>query len=104
MIYRLEKEKGQFMQIHKQLIDDPNLTTNAKAILIYMLSKPDEWQFFELDIAKHFKDSMNIIRKGIKELIDKGYINRDKFKNTKGNFVYLYDVFEQQELNEEYKK
>ena len=103
MIYRLEKEKGQFMQVHKQLIDDSNLTTNAKAILIYMLSKPDEWQFFELDITKHFKDSMNIIRKGIKELIDKGYINRDKFKNTKGKFVYLYDIFEQPELNEEYR-
>lgn len=103
MIYRLPKEKGQFLQIHKKLIDDNNLTTNAKAILIYMLSKPDDWQFFELDITKHFRDNVKIIRKGIKELIDKGYIDRNKLKNTEGKFVYLYDVYEQSELNDENK-
>ena len=89
------------MQIHKQLIDDNNLTTNAKAILIYMLSKPDDWQFFELDITKHFKDNIKVIRKGVKELIDKGYIDRNKLRNTKGKFVYLYDIYEQPELNKE---
>ena len=99
MIYRLEKEKGQFMQIHKKLIDDHNLTTNAKAILIYMLSKPDDWQFFELDITKHFKDNIKIIRKGMKELIDKGYVDRIKMKNKVNKFVYIYGVFEQPELN-----
>jgi predicted transcriptional regulator len=104
MIYRLEREKGKFMQIHKNLIDDNNLTTNAKAILIYMLSKPDDWQFFELDITKHFKDNVKIIRKGMKELIDKGYVDRIKMRNTEGKFVYLYDVYEQPELNEENKK
>lgn len=101
MIYRLPKEKGQFMQIHKKLIDDDNLTTNAKAILIYMLSKPNDWQFFELDITKHFKDNMKIIRKGVTELINKKYINRNKLRNTKGKFVYEYDIFEQPELNKE---
>jgi len=99
MIHRLEKTKGLFMQVHKNLIDDNNLTTNAKAILIYMLSKPDDWQFFELDITRHFKDNVKVIRRGIKELIDKGYVNRNKLKNTKGIFVYEYDIFEQPELN-----
>jgi predicted transcriptional regulator len=89
------------MQVHKKLIDDNSLTTNAKAILIYMLSKPDDWQFFELDITKHFKDNVKVIRRGIKELMDKGYIDRNKLRNSEGKFVYLYDVFEQPELNEE---
>lgn len=98
MIYRLDKAKGNFTQVHKELIDDNRITTNAKAILIYMLSKNDNWTFYELDITKHFKDNIKIIRKGIKELIDKKYINRDKFRDDKGKFVYIYDIFEQPEL------
>lgn len=103
MIYRLDKTKGGFTQIHKKLIDDNNLTTNAKAILIYMLSKNDDWQFYELDITRHFRDNIKIIRKGIKELMDKGYIERTKFKDITGKFTYVYDVYEQPELQQEDK-
>lgn len=98
MIYRLDKNDGSFTQIHNKLIDDKNLTTNAKAILIYMLSKYDNWQFYEQDIAKHFQDNIKVIKRGIKELIEKGYIDRTKIKDKHGKFIYIYDIYEQPEL------
>lgn len=100
MIYRLDKTKGNFVQVHKKLVDDNNLTANAKAILIYMLSKNDNWQFYELDITKHFSDNVKIVRKGIKELIDKKYIDRNKLRDITGKYVYSYDIYEQPELYE----
>jgi predicted transcriptional regulator len=102
MIYRLPKEKGKgnFTQLHNNLINDRNLTTNAKAILIYMLSKNDDWQFFEQDITNHFQDNIKVIKRGIKELQDKGYIDRTKLKDATGKFTYIYDVYEQPELQQ----
>jgi predicted transcriptional regulator len=100
MIYRLPKEKGNFTQIHNNLINDRNLTTNAKAIIIYMLSKNDDWQFFEQDITNHFQDNIKVIKRGIKELQDKGYIDRTKLKDATGKFTYIYDVYEQPELQQ----
>jgi len=100
MIYRMPKDKN-FTQIHNNLINDRNLTTNAKAILIYMLSKYDEWQFYEKDITNHFKDNVKIIKRGIKELIEKGYVERIKLRDQSGKFVYVYDIYEQPELKEE---
>lgn len=101
MIYRLPKEKG-FTQINNQLINDNQLSTNAKAILIYMLSKTDTWQFYEADITKHFKDNAKVIKRGIKELQDKHYLRRERFHNHKtGKFIYTYDIFESPELYQE---
>jgi predicted transcriptional regulator len=101
MIYRLPKDKN-FTQVHNNLINDRNLTTNAKAILIYMLSKNDDWQFYEKDITNHFQDNVKVIKKGIKELIDKGYVERTKMQDSETKrFVYIYDVYEQPELSEE---
>jgi predicted transcriptional regulator len=96
----MPKDKD-FTQIHNNLINDRNLTTNAKSILIYMLSKTDEWQFYEKDITNHFQDNVKVIKRGIKELIDKGYVERDKLRDPSGKYVYYYDIYEQLELKEE---
>ncbi len=94
MIYREEREAGTFIQVHKGIADDRNLSALAKGILLYILSKSDDWQFYETEIKAHFTDSIKIIRKGIQELIDKGYIERAKFRNSKGQFLYSYDIYE----------
>jgi predicted transcriptional regulator len=94
MIYREERESGTFMQVYKGIADDNNLSALAKGILLYMLSKNDDWQFYESEIKAHFTDGIKIISKGIQELIDKKYIFREKIKNSKGQFMYDYDIYE----------
>jgi predicted transcriptional regulator len=98
LIYRLDKEQGNFTQIHNNLINDNKISTTAKAILIYMLSKYDDWNFYEGDIMKHFTDGKTKIKNGIKELIDKRYITRLKVQDMYGRFIYIYNIYEQPEL------
>lgn len=101
MIYRAKNEKGKFTTVHKDLIDDNSLSAHAKGIMIYLLSQSENWRFYETEIAKHFNDGVKGISRGIKELIDKGYIERTKHRNNKGHYVYEYDIFETIKVRDE---
>jgi hypothetical protein len=98
-IYRRVKNKDNpYVMIHKHMIDnDNNLSWKAKGILLYLLSKPDDWQIIEKDIVNHAKDSRDSVRSGLAELIKAGYIVRsgDRNRNSKGQLAdYDYDVYE----------
>lgn len=96
-IYRVIKNKDNpYVQINKALINNPKISLKAKAILIYLLSKPDNWQVYESDIVLHCKDGRDSIRSGIKELISLGYIHRYRFRDEKGMLRQAeYTVFEE---------
>lgn len=94
MIYREERTKGSFVQVHKEFIEDNKLSAGAKGVLLYMLSKSDEWQFYETEICTHFLDGHKNIKKYIKELIDNGYIERKKDRNKEGKIYYEYYIYE----------
>jgi|SRR5690606_6156707 len=77
------------------MIHDSRLSFKAKGILTYLLSRPDDWQVYEVEIIKHAKDGRDSVRSGIKELIDCGYIERTERRNEKGQFKgYEYEVYE----------
>ena len=93
-IIRASKESGDFTQISNICIYDERLSGTAKAILLYMLSRPDDWQFYEDEIASHFKDGIRAVRSGIKMLIEYGYINRCKRRKGGCFQGYEYTVYE----------
>jgi hypothetical protein len=83
--------------INKGLVNDQELSWKAKGILVYLLSKPDDWKVIEKDIIKQSKDSRDSVRSGISELIKAGYIIRSENRNRdkKGRLnTYNYDVYE----------
>lgn len=98
MIYREEKKRGTFFQVSKTLAENNSLSANAKGILFYLLSRNDDWQFYETEITTHFKDSIKNVKKGIRELIEQGYIERIKTQNYKGHFIYEYNIYETPEI------
>ncbi|MBF0113352.1 MAG: hypothetical protein HQK74_11565, partial [Desulfamplus sp.] len=75
----------------------------AKGILIYLLSKPDNWQLMINDIANNVSDGKTSTYSGIDELIETGYIvkrqKRDGFSKQVKGIEYL--VFESPNLNTE---
>jgi len=84
-----------YLMMNKCAIYDNTLSFKAKGILVYLLSRPDDWQIYESEIVKHSIDGLASIRAGIKELIDKGYIVRQRKRNEGGKFQgYLYNVYE----------
>lgn len=95
-VFRVYKESGNFVTVHKRFIHDDNLSWKAKGILLYLLSRPDDWQVYETELNKHSSDGRDSLRTGIKELEQAGYIHRTRKRNEKGQLKeYEYQVFEQ---------
>ncbi|MHA4769409.1 DnaD domain protein [Staphylococcus capitis] len=94
--YRVKKESGNFVTIHKGFIQDSNLSWKAKGLLLYLLSRPDDWQIYETELIKHTSDGLSSLKSGIKELEKTGYIERKRKRDDKGRLKeYEYEVFEQ---------
>lgn len=93
--FRAIKESGNFVTVHKNFIHDNNLTFKAKGILLYLLSRPDDWRIYESEILKHTRDGKDSLKSGIKELEEVGYVARTRKRNDKGHLNgYEYLVYE----------
>lgn len=85
----------QFTIIDNQAILDNRISAKAKGILLYLMSRPDDWQIYESEIQNHFTDGISSIRSGIKELTQAGYISRSAQHDGKGKFAgYEYLVYD----------
>lgn len=94
--FRVFKESGNFVTVHKEFITDDSLSWKAKGILLYLLSRPDDWQVYEIELQKHALDGRDSVRSGMKELQDAGYIHRQRIRDKKGQYKeYEYQVYEQ---------
>ncbi|KKB24956.1 conserved phage C-terminal domain-containing protein [Staphylococcus carnosus] len=93
--FRVHKESGNFVTVHKDFIHDFNISWKAKGILLYLLSRPDDWKIYETELKKHATDGRDSLRTEIKELEEAGYICRTRIRDEKGHFKeYEYQVFE----------
>ena len=94
-IYRTMKENGDFVTVHKSFIFDSNLSAKAKGILLYFLSRPDDWQIYTSEVVKNMNDGQKSINSGINELIEAGYVERSRKRKENGDFNgYEYLVYE----------
>ncbi len=94
MILRKAKTNNPYVMVDKNFILDVNLSFKAKGILLYMLSRPDNWDFYETEITEHTTDGIKSVRAGIKELIEYGYIERQQIKNSNKFAGYEYIIHE----------
>ena len=94
-ITRVKKQKD-FVQIDKFPLQDVRLSWRAKGLLAYMLSMPDDWQFYVNELHKHAKDGKDSTRSALKELEQFGYLVIEKDnRSSKGKFAtnnyFLYE-------------
>ncbi|NKQ22767.1 helix-turn-helix domain-containing protein, partial [Brevibacillus laterosporus] len=73
---RIIKRENPFVQIDKTPINDDRLSWKAKGLLVYLLSKPDDWTIMIIDLIKHAKDGRDSVYSGLKELEHAGYLSR----------------------------
>ena len=101
----MEKQKSIYRSKSRQYVKIDtkiyytNMPMEEVAVLSYMLTKPDDWDFRIPHMVYETKWSENRIRKSIKGLQEKGYIYIHTFKNEKGRFDSRYFVFENPSLN-----
>ena len=85
---RIKKQytKG-FTTINNDILNDTELSFKAKGLFSYLWSLPDDWVYYETEVAKHSTDGRGSVRSGLKELEEKGYLKRGRERNEKGQLV-----------------
>ena len=99
MIHRAEHD-NEFTRVKNSLINDENLSFEARGFLVFLLALPDDWSFSIKGLAYRTKLSEYTIMRLIKELKSAGYVTQKKVKNHQGQFTtYEWDVYELPELD-----
>lgn len=95
MVRIIKDKENPYVMLNKKFLSNENLSWQAKGMLSYLLSLPDDWKIYESEISTHSKDGIKCANSCIKELISNGYINRGRLKDEKGRFKgYEYCVYE----------
>lgn len=74
MIIRSDKAKGNFTQMSNDIINRNDLSWEAKGLMFYLLSKPDNWNFYTDEIIKHCNCGIKKLRGMMGELKELGYL------------------------------
>lgn len=72
------KADARFGWLPIELLNSNKLSAKAKLLWAYMNSKPEGWDFSTHRMASEMQEGIKSIRNGINELIDAGYVVREK--------------------------
>jgi hypothetical protein len=81
------KHRNNFTMICNACINDENLLAGSLAILIYVMSKPDDWKIIMKDISKRFAIGRDKTYNIINKLIELGYMKRFSYRNGDGSLA-----------------
>ena len=80
----LRKQTLPFTQVPNSLLCNPDLSAIAKSLWCVLYSKPDNWVFFWKEIERHFKEGRDSMRKALKELENKGFVQKEQRREETG--------------------
>jgi hypothetical protein len=86
VIVRGPRPQHSFTVIANSIIDDQTLTWKARGLLIFILSKPDNWRTNMKHLASQSADGYYAVQSGMAELEDAGYIRRVKAQDSAGRW------------------
>lgn len=92
-VFRVNKNKN-YTVMSNYHFKDKSLSLKAKGLLSQMLSLPDDWDYTVPGLCAINKESKGAIQSTLKELEERGYLIRTKVQNNKGQFDYIYDIYE----------
>ena len=78
------KGLNRFQPIPRELIQDCDLTAQARFIYSYMAAKPEGWEFWQEVMAREVGMSVATLRKYLHELRDAGWLEIGGQKHNKG--------------------
>tara|TARA_R110002073_G_scaffold229331_1_gene390155 strand:- start:714 stop:1382 length:669 start_codon:yes stop_codon:yes gene_type:complete len=98
-IVRVIKSKD-YTTICNRIFKDRRLSLKAKGLLAMLLSLSNHWELSIKGLIVILKEGESAIRSTINELIENGYVERERVKNEKGIIIGInYTVFESPKLN-----
>ena len=76
-IFRVPRTKDHpYLMVAKAAIRDRRVSLAARALLMVMLSQPDDWQFNVRHLAREVGCGRTMVAQLLRELIDAGYVRR----------------------------
>lgn len=79
--------KSGYTQVPNEILQDNRISWKAKGILSFLMSRPNEWEFYMDEIKANSTDGKRALQSGIKELEEIGYLLRNPIYNKeKGRF------------------
>ena len=94
MVHR-EEHNQNFTIIDNVVLQNVNLSFEARGFFAYLLSFPDDWSFSLRNLAKQTGQSVGVLRRLLGELQAEGYISITRHKDELGKFtVCSWDLYE----------
>ena len=82
--------KANYSQIPNELITDLTLSSGALRVLLYLFTKPDNWNVYNADICKQLDISEKTLTKYWNELLSSKWLRREKKQTKDGKFTGGY--------------
>ena len=101
MIVRSPRPSRNFTIISNSVLNDPRLSFRAMGILVYILSKPDNWRtsVYQLSKSRLSVDNGTVrgsgakaIRAALSELGEAGYVRSERTHKENGEWTFRYYV------------
>lgn len=84
MTRMIKKYDNKFTIISNNAVQDNRLSWKARGIFTYLWSMPDDWNFYETEVAKHATDGRDSLRSGLAELKKYGYLKSERERLSNG--------------------
>lgn len=93
-IIRGPRKTEKFTIVSNTIIEDTRLSFKARGVLIYILSKPDNWVVRVEQIAKANGCGRDSLQSALREIEAAGYLTRTKTRNPQGQWVHVQTISE----------
>lgn len=106
-IIRVRNKTENFSIIDNRFVLDKSLSFKAKGILVYLLTRPNDWKVYIAEIASHSVDGIDSVKSGLKELKEAGYVVhrvvREKGKIIAHEYIVYETPFDARKADQEEK-
>src|SRR5262245_974563 len=92
-IYRSPRRQH-WTVVDQQVINDDRLSFRARGILLWLLDKPDNWSCRSEAIIDAGKEGRDAVRSALQELLEAGYLQRQRVQDEKGHWSTVTEVLE----------
>lgn len=99
-IIRVKKDSKYFAASNEPF-NDKRLSWEARGVMGYLLSKPDDWQVMFNDLVNSGPAGAKVIRRVLKELQEYKYLDRKRKQLPDGKFEWVSTIYETPYLGDE---
>lgn len=92
-IRRVERRE-RFVVIDRTSVDDARLSYRTLGLLVYILSKPDDWRVHINHLASQHAEGREAVRTAMNELIELGYAVRTRANGEGGRIEWELVIYE----------